>query len=161
MHGKWKIILLVVVLIFSLLTAVTALASDIVYTKDEVKETEETLVNITKPLKNEIVASRTILLVGNTDYTNVKIELYIGSDDGYRLKTTTDGVSSWTIGKSGFFSKEIELNKGVNELMIRASKAGKPDQFSLFTVKVVEESLKDIIKNRINSLFNKIAEFLK
>ncbi len=162
MSGKNKrYIAAIVALIAVLALAVCAMASDVVYKKDKVKDTGETLVTITQPAREYTSNSRTILLVGNTDYANVRVELYIASGDVYKPKAATDGSSSWVIGSSGFFSKEVELNKGVNELMVRASKEGKPDQFSLFTVHVSEESLKDIIRNGINNLLSKITDFFK
>jgi len=145
-------------------------AAETVYEKADIKETTQFLVTITRPLKNDSTTNKSFILCGNTEETDVIVELYLFDREQqlYKAFKNTDGYSSWTIGSSGFFSKEIVLPyKGSNDLLLVAKKSDqdKNIQKSFFSIKVLDESfkdiLKDMVKNSINNFFIKFNDIFK
>lgn len=123
-----------------------------------IEDTRQFLVNITRPEGNESTFKKSYVVSGNTDLEDVMVELYKlnKSTNYYEPFENTDGFSRWTVGSSGIFMKEVKLDYGANDIMIVA-KRGSEKQVNTFKVTVLDASLKDKIRNGVNS----ISEILK
>lgn len=139
----------------------TANTEEITYKKD-IKVTEQFLVNITRPANKESTANTSYIICGNTEKEGVIIELFIYSktDECYIPFKDADEEYGWEIGS--FFSKEVELMKKANDIMIIAYQKAAPEvvQVSKFTITVLGGSIKDIIKRRINKTIDLVKNIL-
>lgn len=154
------------IVIVSLMASAAIAAPDAFYDKSTSSSDSQFLVKITRPDGNESTFKTSYVICGVTDQEDVSVELLIEKDGRYEEFATTDGYSSWDIGSSGVFMKEVMLpNKGANKIRIVAYKkaeyeslaAGKNLQISNFTITVLEEGIKDKIKNG----FLRVSDMLK
>ena len=112
------------------------------------------LVKITRPEgSEESTFKKTYLICGNTDKEGVTVELSVYDDSlGYYVPYfNTEGESSWVIGSSGMFMKEVELKSGANLIKIFAYRNSDPQdqQTETFTITLLKENLKDKIVNGV------------
>lgn len=126
------------------------------------------IINITKPEGDaDSTFKKTYVICGNTDKEDVTVELsvYSKSSDSFVAYNNTEGESSWTIGSSGMFMKEISLpNYGANRIKIVAYKSSDPEkkQVEEFTITLLKEALKDkIIDGTIVKLNDAIKQIFK
>lgn len=130
------------------------------------KRTESYFVKITRPEGSESTFNNSYVISGNTEFEGIEVELYrLDKEKGkYVPYETTDGISSWEIGASGMFMKEVDLpNKGANNIMVVAYQKDdrSKEQITKFTITVLEENLKDVIKkgyNNIQEILNNLFE---
>lgn len=121
------------------------------------------IVRITRPDGNEIVEKSTFSICGVCTYDETYIEFqYKDRDtDKYRVLYTTDGDSSFKVGSSRLFGKNVELKyKGVNHIRVIAYRKDSRDdaETKYFTITYTEEkknNLIDSIGNAINWLTDK------
>ncbi|MCX7747145.1 MAG: hypothetical protein N2645_09675 [Clostridia bacterium] len=127
-------------------------------------------INITRPEANESTFKTSYIFCGNTDQEGIKVELkYKDKEtDKWEPLVTTDGDSSWIIGSSGIFIKEVKLpykgSNNENKIMIKAYKASNPDgpkQIKEFTITVLDETFKEKIKNKLNSIGEALSRLFK
>jgi hypothetical protein len=134
----------------------------ITYEKD-IPETEQVLVKLTRPAADESTFRTSYIISGcavNTITEHIIVTLYRYSTENKCYIPFDDiyGENNWEIGS--FFSKEIELGKGKNEIMIVAYKKPEPRaeikflQVNKFTITVLDENLKDLIKKGIVKTFD-------
>ncbi|MCX7924094.1 MAG: hypothetical protein N3B21_19105 [Clostridia bacterium] len=137
------------------------------YKKDDsrIRETSQFLVNITRPEGNESTFKKSYVICGNTSEQGVVVELYRfdESSKSYEPYENTDGESNWKIGISGIFMKEVQLDKGANDIMIIAYKESNADkkQVNRFTITVLDEGIKEKIKNGIDNIGNILKSIFK
>lgn len=153
MHGIKKLCFVFIIISVFLFSAISSFAAG---SYDEsVTSTASYYVNITRPAENEETTNKYFLILGNTSEDNVTVEIYrYSADDGaYVPFYGTDGSYKCVVGDSGFFSKEVALSKGTNRILIVAKKYGSERvQFSKFSIRLINESLQDIIKNGIDGI---------
>lgn len=143
---------------------------DLVY-KLDTKPTEQFMFKITKPEKDDSTYRRNIIISGNAQQQGLVVKLlrYDKDKDEYVSLTNAEDESYWDIGISGIFLKEVRLpNRGANRIRIvvyRKSEVDKLEaeknmQISDFTVTLLDESIKDIIKNGILNVRETISNIL-
>jgi hypothetical protein len=121
------------------------------------------IVKITRPDGNEIVEKSTFSICGVCTYDETFIEFqYLDKDtEKYKTLYTSDGDSSFKVGSSKLFGKNVELKyKGVNHIRVIAyTKATKDDpEIKNFTITFTEEKKNNLIEsigNAINWLTDK------
>lgn len=134
----------------------------ITYEKD-IPVTEQVLVKLTRPAADESTFRTSYIISGcavntKTEHIIVMLYKYSGENKCYIPLNDIYGENNWEIGS--FFSKEIELGKGKNEIMIVAYKKPEPKteikflQVNKFTITVLDENLKDLIKKGIVKTFD-------
>jgi len=133
--------------------------------------TSDFLVTLTSPDSININTFRKTFKIGGTSGRS-EIVVVLGrfneSTGAYELFETLDRDASWIIGKSGFFAKEIALEKGQNRFKLVAYikddtsklEPGKNVQISYFTITQLEETLKDKILNSVLDISNVITKFI-
>jgi len=164
--GQCIIILMVVLM---LCIPAYADSTDIIY-QDDVDSTDEFLVKITRPEGDESTFKKSYVICGNTDIKGIRVELAILEDDGkWKSFENTDGDSSWRIGNSGIFMKEVRLPElGANKIRIAAYKSDEKDRLVLnenlqlqeYTITVLEKSFKDKIKSGFISVTEMLDELI-
>lgn len=138
-----------------------ALPDNVADVLDEAKDdTKQSIVTITRPDDDtDSTYKSSYVLSGASDYTDVTVVLKVYDEETgkYILMENVDGESKWDMGSLGMFSKEIELQKGANKIMIQAfrqSKAGnlkvEDIQVNRFTVYLNDEGLKAIINTVVD-----------
>lgn len=133
--------------------------------------TSDFLVTLTSPESVNVNTFRKNFKIGGTS-SRSEIVVVLGklneSTGEYELFETLEGDVSWEIGKSGFFAKEIALEKGQNRFKLIAYikddtsklEPGKNVQISYFTITQLEETLRDRILNSVLDLSNVITKFI-
>lgn len=111
-------------------------------------------IKITRPEgPEESTFKKTYVICGNTDKEDVTVELSVYDESlGYYVPYyNTEGESSWSIGSSGMFMKEVELKSGANMIKIFAYRSSNPQeqQTETFTITLLKENLKDKIVNGV------------
>lgn len=131
-------------------------------------DTGETIMVITSPDKDkDSTYKKTYIISGKSSYDDVIISIArLNTTTGeYELIYNTDGEKSWGIGSSGIFSKEIELEKGVNNLMFisyrKSEMEGSKIQFNSVTIELLNESIKDRVLRKATDIKNDITDGLK
>jgi len=164
---RYALISIIILVVFSG-TACFALQSD--YASDpETKSTpaKQCFVSITKPsLKVQRAGTPffsyddSYLLCGQTDEEDVKIVLRIyNSDtdkyekyDDSRSKNELKDTSTWKIGASGIFAKDIELNEGENSFRVIATKKSMIQITDFSITRWDESKVMDKIRNGIQDI---------
>jgi len=105
------------------------------------------VVDITRPEGNEIVTKEIFSIGGACIYDDTTIEFFYKEKEtgDYRSLATTEGDSSFKVGNSKLFGKEVELKyKGDNEIRVIAyTKLTKDNpQREDYTITVTEEKKK-------------------
>ena len=124
-----------------------------------------TVINITRPEGDEVTYNPTYMICGNTDKSGVTVEVkvYDPNLDSYVALPTIDGDSSWSIGESGMFMKEVKLPYyDANKIKIVSYSAADDQQVDKFTITVLKDGIKDKIVNGLikikdmfgNEIFN-------
>lgn len=136
---------------------------DILKSKD-VKTTDEFLVNIIRPEGDETTSKKSYVICGNAlnNAEDIRVHIFIENSDGELVEfKNTDGESSWDIGASGIFMKEVVFpGEGINSIRIAAYKkselsklkAGENLQINDFKITVLPEGFWSSIRNGINVL---------
>jgi hypothetical protein len=122
------------------------------------------LIKITKPEgSEESTFKKSYVISGKTDKEDVVVELSrYRADLGYFTPlSNSEGETSWIIGSSGMFMKEVPLNEGANKLKIVAYRNSDPEnkQTEQFTITLLREDLKDKIMNgvlKFNDVFKNV-----
>lgn len=143
--------ILVIVSVMSLCSVYSFAAS---YSRN-VDTTGQFIVDIYRPYTNDSSSSKSFIISGNTNEDNVKVELFIldRDEDRYVPFANVNGQTSWGIGSSGYFSKEVELwYRGENKLLIVAYRTTNSGirQVNKFTVTVVNDNLTDVVKDLLS-----------
>ncbi|TYQ14714.1 UNVERIFIED_CONTAM: hypothetical protein Cloal_1079 [Acetivibrio alkalicellulosi] len=171
-------LLLLVILTISLCVNGYAKFEDDLFSSKETKDTEQFLVRITRPEGDESTFRKSYIVCGNSDKNNITVKLFMYDEktEKYEPFENTDGESSWQIGLSGFFFKEIELpDVGANRIRIVAYKndeiekakdeslkgvvLGENAQVNTFTVTLLDKGVKDAMRGgffRINDMLNRM-----
>lgn len=124
------------------------------------------IITITRPDGDETTFKKTYMVCGYSDKEDVTVEVSVYDDKlGYYVPLyTVDGESSWTIGSSGMFMKEVKLPyAGANKMSVVSYKNSDPDnkQVNKFTITVLKESLKDKVYNvyfNIDNFLNSLGK---
>lgn len=153
------------------LQSFAASVNDIIYDKSAIS-TEEFLVSITRPEGNESTFKKSYVIRGNTALKGIRVEiLRVNENDELVPFENSDGESSWEIGDSGMFMKEVMLpNLNANQIRIVAYQKENVDNATLgenlqlndFTITVIKEEVKDKIKNGdlcLTDLLNKVFNY--
>lgn len=141
-----------------IITSLTCIA--LLFTMSVSAFAAEGLIKITKPEGNEeSTFKKSYVICGNTDKEGVTVELsvYDAAAGDYIPYKNLEEETSWVIGSSGMFMKEIPLsskNDGVNKFRIVAYKNSDPvnKQVEKFTIILLREDLKDKIINGVLKL---------
>lgn len=159
MFKKFLALIAVFAMILLYSSEVFAAGVDDVVSNKWTKSTSQFIVIITRPDDNESTFRKSYIICGNTRKENIRVKLLIlNKNTGtYELFNNSNGENSWDIGASGVFMKEIDLPyEGSNTIRIvaydkYASKslvAGKNLQISDFTITLLNNNIKNNIKNR-------------
>jgi uncharacterized protein YxeA len=165
-----KLCPIIILILFVFVSAVTVYAADKldneqVYDKDT-KSTKQFLVTVTRPSGNESTFKKSYVICGVSEEEKIediqiKLLIYDEKSESYVDYKNTDGESTWGLGKYGFFIKEVLLpSEGVNKIRIVAYKEsqeknliiGKNMQISNFNITVLNEDIKERLKNGIQKL---------
>lgn len=134
---------------------------------DDSKTTTEFLVNITKPSdETEVVTYKSYNICGTTKKSDVKVFFARKEGDTYRPIANADGDTYWE-GNSQFFSNDITLVKGVNNIKVVAYRTSQEDelteddiQVTTFTITYMEknifEKVIDGFDKTLDNIFNSI-----
>ena len=127
--------------------------------------TGETIMVITSPDKDkDSTYKKTYIISGNSSYNDVIISVARLNKDTneYELIYNTDGEKSWGIGASGIFSKEIVLDKGVNNLMFISYRKSEMEeskiQFNSATIELLNEGIKNKVLQKLSEIKNDISD---
>ncbi|AUG59082.1 MAG TPA: hypothetical protein DCE02_01795 [Ruminiclostridium sp.] len=141
---------------------------DALFRNKDTEDTEQFLVTITRPEGDESTFRKSYIVCGNSTAEGITVKLYMYSEESGTFEPfkNTEGESSWNIGISGFFIKEIELpNVGANRIRIAAYKnggelvLGENAQVNTFTVTLLDSEVKNSLKRgffNINQMLMKI-----
>ena len=128
-----------------LLTCIIIISSVLAIFTVSVFAAEIKVVDISRPEGSEIVTKDVFSICGTSIYDDATIELYYKdkATDQYKPLENTEGESVFKVGK--IFGKDIKLNKGENEIFIKAyTKSTKNDpQRETYTITYSEEKKKD------------------
>lgn len=166
-----KKILFFLVMVYTILSisSVTVFSNSIIY-EENTNSTKQSIVRITRPANDEATFKRSYIISGNTyekDVT-VKMLIYNESTGKYELFKNTEGKSSWRIGQSGFFVKEVELPQfGPNRIRLAAYTSedenrlvlGENLQISNFTVTLLDGGIRQTLKSsffRLTDMLNQL-----
>ncbi|HOA98275.1 MAG TPA: hypothetical protein PKK29_10940, partial [Acetivibrio saccincola] len=125
---------------------------DALFRNKDTEDTEQFLVTITRPEGDESTFRKSYIVCGNSTAEGITVKLYMYSEESGTFEPfkNTEGESSWNIGISGFFIKEIELpNVGANRIRIAAYKnggelvLGENAQVNTFTVTLLDSEVKN------------------
>ena len=112
--------------------------------------TGEIIVTITSPDKDkDSTYNKTYIISGKSEHTDVVISIarLNRSKEEYEIIANRNGETSWGIGTSGIFSKEIDLEAGVNNLMFvsyrKSEMEGSKIQYNSVTISLQERSVID------------------
>lgn len=138
----------------------------------EQDETKQFLVTVTRPDGKETVFKKNYVFSGITELTGIKIHiaLYNEVKKVYEELSDVDGKFGWEIGLSGIFAREVLLREGTNKIKLIAYKKsavydlrpGENLQISYFEIKVLNETIKDMMINsilKITDLINSVFNF--
>ena len=121
-----------------------------IYNKNSKSNLKSKLVNITKPNGDESIFGKLYLICGYSKYSNVNVKLLIYNKNKgkYEDFETTSGESSWKIGASGVFVKEVKfLANGANCIRLACYQNSTEDvQIEDYTITVLKDSFKDVIR---------------
>ncbi|MDQ2087499.1 hypothetical protein RBH29_13790 [Herbivorax sp. ANBcel31] len=138
---------------------------------NETQDTEQFLVAITRPESDESTFRQSYIVCGNSEAEGITVKLFMYNEesDSFEPFENIEGESSWEIGISGFFVKEIELpNVGANKMRIVAFRKdneeeelilGENLQINTFTVTLLDDEVKDSMRKgffNINQMLMKI-----
>jgi hypothetical protein len=122
------------------------------------------IVEIYRPDGNEVVTKELFSISGACTYEDTTIEFYYknkNSDEFVPLETT-EGYSSFKVGSSKLFAKEVNLKyKGDNVIRIKSyTKSSKP-QYNTFTITYSEETKKgNWLTDSISNVGDSICDWL-
>lgn len=131
---------------------------DVLKSKD-VKSTDEFLVSIIRPEGDETISKKSYVICGNAvdEAEDIRVHILIENNDGkWEEFKNTDGESSWDIGASGIFMKEVVFpNEGINSIRVAAYKkseikdlkAGENLQINDFKITVLPEGFWSTIRS--------------
>ncbi|MCR4436309.1 MAG: hypothetical protein QHH06_04415 [Clostridiales bacterium] len=145
--------IIILVFITTAFTVPAFAAGNDIYSK-ATGETGNLYVTITKPDSDQdFTFKKSYILCGKTDLEGIHVKLlrYNKNSGAYESFNNTDGVSSWTIGSSGIFMKEVQLETGLNDMRVVAYKTDAEGnvsggyQITDFAITVSNESVKDKI----------------
>jgi len=112
--------------------------------------TGEIIMTITSPDKDkDSTYNKTYIISGKSEHTDVVISIarLNRSKEEYEIIANRNGETSWGIGASGIFSKEIDLEAGVNNLMFvsyrKSEMEGSKIQYNSVTISLQERSVID------------------
>jgi hypothetical protein len=149
---KKKILLIPIIIVLILSFAMPAFASSYDVHDPRASSTASgIIVTITRPQGDESTFDSNYVICGITSKKRVKVMLlrYDRDQEQYIDFPNLDGNSTWKIGTSGIFMKEIRLPlEGANKIRIVCyqSDSDAERQVDDFTITVLKEDLKDIIK---------------
>jgi hypothetical protein len=120
------------------------------------------IIKITRPDGDETTFKQSYVICGNTTYTDVSVavKVYNPNSGEYIPLATVEGEQSFRIGDSGFFMKEVKLQMGANKIRVYAYN-GENSQVNEFTITVLEESIKDKIKDGLFKITDMFKEGFK
>jgi hypothetical protein len=115
------------------------------------KSTVDSFVTITRPSGDETTFNKSYVICGVTNKKNVTVKLlrYDKNSEKYIDFKNVDSESSWVIGSSGVFMKEINIPyMGANKIRMVCYKDGDESkrQISNYTITVLKESFKSLIR---------------
>ena len=160
-------VLIIAVMICSI-SSFASIASD-----KNTTETSQFFVSITRPDDEESIFKKSMYISGEkvvTDQIRVELYMYNSISGVYESYSNTDGENAWDIGSSGKFFKEVNFSsEGTYKIRIAAYKKSESDnlqagtnlQISDYTIKVLNENMKDAIKDSIKKGVTKITDGLK
>lgn len=149
------------------------LDNDLIYSADT-KSTKEFLVNITRPDGDESTFKKSYVLCGvSLDEENFKdlvVKLLVYNEDSktYKEYENVDKKTTWDLGKYGLFIKEMILpNKDENKIRLVIYKDSEKEnlvlgdnlQINNFTIKILDEDIKEKIKNGISKISDLLKDF--
>lgn len=151
MIKKVSTILIIAVIVCAFSIPVFAGVDSSIYNPDT-STTDQFMVTITRPDGDESTFNQSYVICGVTGQEGVTVKALIEKDGWYSDFPDTDGVTSWTIGSSGVFMKEVTFpNTGANKLRIVAY-TDSQRQINDFTITVLEQSLKDKIQQGLMTI---------
>lgn len=119
----------------------------------------DNIVKITRPDGNEIVEKPVFSICGVCTYdeTFIEFQYWDRVDEKYLPLETTDGDSSFKVGSSKLFGKNIELKyKGENQIKIIAYTKDRDDpQTKTYTITYAPEKKNSLLDNIRNWLSDK------
>jgi hypothetical protein len=148
-----------------------AQGDDTIIKSRDTKDTSEFMVTITRPEGDESTFKQSYVICGNSSMENIRVRLLIYNEltRTYEDFENTEGKSSWDIGISGIFMKEVILPKeDANKIRIVAYNKNKDLkdcvlskdlQVNTFTITVIDSGIKDSIKGgyfRITDVLNNL-----
>lgn len=112
--------------------------------------TGEVIMTITRPdMDKYSTYKKTYIISGNSEHKDVVISIarLNRSKKEYEIIANTNGETSWGIGASRIFSKEIDLEAGVNNLMFVSYRKSEMEeskiQYNSVTISLQEELVRD------------------
>lgn len=124
------------------------------------------LINITRPEGDEeSTFKKSYVICGNTANEGITVELSVYDNDlGYYVPyANTEGETSWGIGSSGMFMKEVNLKyTGANKIQVVAYKNSDTEnrQVEKFTIILLKEDLKNKLMNmKVKDIFTNANGF--
>lgn len=152
-----KLVLVIVAVVALLSFSVPAFAYDgldDVFTSSY-QSSSQFLVTILRPEGDESTYRRSYVISGSAMEDGLAVRLYVKDGSGYYTPlTNTEGESSWEIGSSGLFMKEVALPYDYNSIRVVAYRKYDTSfytdynlQVSDFNITVLNESLKETFRS--------------
>jgi hypothetical protein len=163
------VIIIMVIVLSSFPSYAYTTVLDILQSRD-IKSTDEFLVSIVRPEGDETVSKKTYAISGvaKEDEEDIRVHIFIENDKGEFVEfKNTNGESSWDIGASGTFIKEVIFPaEGINSIRIAAYKksevenleAGKNLQINDFKITVLPKGYwNEILKINVTKFLKSLV----
>lgn len=171
MYKKMTLTILITIALSVLSSPSFAANRDILY-DSSTPSTSQFMVTITRPEGDESTFKKDYVICANTDQDDVVISVlkYNKQMGVYRPINGSDANSTWEIGRTGIFVKQIELPKvGTHPLRVVAYKKNEISRLELhtnlqvnnYTVTLLDRGIKDVIKSGFFRLSDMLSQLMR
>lgn len=160
MKGKFLSTVLTLAALGLMFCGTVAAAPDAL-TGDEKSTTK--LIELSKPEDDYSTFSDSCQVSGTARY-GVKITVYIkkNRENTYEMLKVNDGIPvSWTVGASGYFLKEIGLERDSNNKILVYAEKGDDFQIIKREVNVKRQTWKEVLKNGVVRFEDMVSRIIR
>ncbi len=106
------------------------------------QSTVSNLITIRKPDTSSVSTVKTTYSITGVGTEGVNVSFYLFNGENYVQCKNADGTAStYTIGTSGVFYRQLSLSEGENKICVRAENSDGGYQLEYFTINVVQNGL--------------------
>jgi hypothetical protein len=146
------------------LTGIPRIVTDKLYAKSNTASDSQFLVSITKPEQvTDSTYKKSYVFSGVTEHSDIRVLLAIYDEEigSYKPMHNTDGEIWWDLGFYGAFAKEMELNKGTNNISVICYKTSKASKLTEEDIQVSNFTITRLNENIVNKIMNSAVDLAK